>query len=55
MQTYRLITHPPLNLPLEGGEDIFPHLQGEGQGGDGVALNLDYQKRHFSIFRVQKE
>ena len=31
-------THPPLNLPLEGGEVKFsPPFQGEGRGGDGLS------------------
>lgn len=33
----RFVSHPPLKLPLEGGEILnFPPSQGEGQGGDGV-------------------
>ncbi len=28
-----VLWEPPLNLPLSGGEDNFPPLQGEGWGG----------------------
>jgi hypothetical protein len=39
-------SHPPPNLPLEGGESYhFPPLQGEGWGGGGLISSFNVAKK----------